>query len=493
MDIRKIRQTAGATLAYGLGYGKANQRLDRPIGHYGDEIYAAYSDVIDLEEPKEIQKASASIYFYSNMRVLSQKVGTAELYVKVREGERLEPVENHPFERLFRRPNPLFARSELMEHSVWWLGLRGNAYWYLTTDQNKNLAEIWPLPANEVKPIPGKGKIIKHYRWISNGKQMPPIPVEKVAHFRMVNPFSVIEGMSFLDALKFTLEGSDARFRWELDFFNEQRAVPEGLLSVSERTQPGDLTRIREELQQKYGGGKRRIAVGRVGQMSFQRFALTQEEMAFLQRLQYDEKLFDRVFGFPGGYWDAKANRANAESAERSLARDTVMPLLEKFAGNIEVQILDRFYEDLDANPDLCCEFEDITPEDRYQNVAEFNAYARCLKVDECRALAGYGPIGGEVGNAMYAYLDAMAELATYGLAPAPVVEEKPQPLRSDLFKWQQVACKLVARGENPADREFVSDVIPPAISAEIEARLADALSISDVKTVFSPWLGRNK
>ncbi len=491
MNIRQLTQTAGATLAYGLGFGKATKNPDRPFGYVEEPFY---TDVLDLDEAKQIAKASASVYFYSNGRVLSQKAGTAELFVKRREGERLEPIENHEFERLFRRPNPLFGRSELMEHSVWWLALKGNAYWYLTQDHNGDLAELWPMPANEIKPVPKKGDVIGHYEWKpANGKRMPPIPVEKIAHFRMVNPFSVIEGMSFLDALKYTLDGSDARFRWELDFFNEQRAVPEGLLSVSERTQPGDLSRIREELQQTYGGGKRRIAVGRVGQMSFQRFALTQEEMAFLDRLQYDEKLFDRVFGFPGGYWDAKANRANAESAERSLARDTVMPLLRKFAGNIEIQILDRYYEDLENNPDITCEFEDITPEDRYQNVAEFNAYARALTVDEARAMAGYGPVGGQIGESMYAFLDVIAQQMVLGLEPTEnerLQPGQPSPLRSELYNWRKVALKLAAKGEDPSEREFVSDVIPPSIIAEIEGRLSGVTTTDEVMVVFQPWLG---
>jgi len=348
MNARRIGTSVGKTLAYGLGYGKARRKLDRPTLSSYETVY---DNVVRLgDEPKE-EKATSSVYFYSNMRVLAQKMASAEMFVKIRDGERTEHVDNHPFERRFRRPNPLFSRADLMEHSMWWLGLNGNAYWYLTVYDNE-LVEIWPMPANEIEPIAHKTQIISHYRWRPGGRKMPPIPVKKICHFRMINPYNVLKGASFLDALNYTLEGSDARFQWELDFFGKQRAMPEGMLSLAADTEPDDVQRIREELKQTYAEGRRGFAVGRAGAMTFTRFTLTQEEMAFLERLKYDEKLFDRVFGFPGGYWDAKANRANAEQAERSLAQDTVMPMLGRFAGNMEVQILEKIREQIRFDSD---------------------------------------------------------------------------------------------------------------------------------------------
>lgn len=475
-------------MAYGLGYRKAERRLDRPPV-YSDKW--VYGDVIDISKEEKQEKATASIYFYANMRVLSQKVGSAQLFVKERHGEHTDHIYDHPFEKVFRRPNDLFARSDLMEHSMWWLGLNGNCYWWLTV-YDKELVEIWPLPADEIEPVPDKNLIIKGYSWQPQSGQRPEfIPRDKIAHFRMVNPYSVYRGMSFLDALYYALEGSNARFKWELDFFSKQRAVPEGLLGVAPETNPDDIDRIREQLRTTYGGGERRIAVGRTGQMSFTRFGLTQEEMAFLARLQYDEQLFDRVFGFPGGYWDAKANRANAYQAEKSLAQDTVMPLLEKFAGNIEVQILNRLYEPKDQSVDLCCEFEDITPQDREEAIAEFSAYRDVLTVDEARRRLGYSIIEGEFGTMPVALIPALVQSIGLGFTSMPHIENKSIGFRRDLANWRQVAMKQVAKGKDPSSRAFVSDAIPPEVAAQIEASLVGAVDTEGVSAIFEPWLRR--
>jgi HK97 family phage portal protein len=500
MKLRTISTGIADTLAFGMGFRKVDgEGLDRPMA-YNEDQRDVLSNVIDFrEEATRVDKlAPASVYFYSNMRVLSQKCGVAELFVKIREGERTEPVEDHPFEQLLRRPNVLFSLPDLIEHSIWWLGLNGNAYWYLTTNGAGELAELWPLPASDVRAVPDKERVIKEYRWKPRNKDLPPIPVEKICHFRMVNPFSVINGMSFLKALEFALRGSEARFQWELDFFSDQRAVPEGLLSVDPATSVDDVKMIRDQLVEEYGQGKRKIAVGRSGMIDFTRFQLTQEEMAFLERLQYDEKLFDRVFGFPGGYWDAKANRSNAEQAERSLAQDTVMPLLGKLAGNIEVQILDRYYEDEAGGENLVCEFEDITPEDREQTVAEFEAYKDTLTFNEARALAGYGAVDEPLGSTPYALLPALVQMISQGYEPMPAVETKTllsltveddNKATDDLRKWQQVALREFAKGKAPGIRPFYSDYIPIEAQAQIATALNRTESEDDIRAVFEPWM----
>ena len=476
-----IRAAIGDTLRTGL-YGKAERGLDRP------PLYGAqqqmYTTVVNLDDTRTTErKALSSVYFYSNIRVLAQKVGAPDLHVLKRVGETKEPLYDHPFEQLIRRPNPLMSRSDLMDFSTWWLYLKGDAYWYLTT-VGSELMEMWPLPANEVDAVPHKTDIISHYEWKPGGRKLPPIPVEKIAHFRMTNPLSVINGMSAIDALRYAIEGSDARFRWELEFFNKGYAVPEGLLSVDPQTTKEDVARIKEELKNRYGDGSRGIAVGKAGQMSFERFTLTQEEMAFLDRLQYDEKLFDRVFGFPGGYWDAKANRANAEQAERSLARDTVEPLLGKFAGNIETQILDRYYEDTD---DLTCEFDSVVPDDREQAVAEFREYSQVMTYDEARSQIGLPPVEGDLGVTPFALIPALGQMIASGFQEMPMVEVKSNGATKDLRNWQQVALKAISKGREP--REFHSDLIPYHVQDEIVTALAGADDADTVKAAFRPWL----
>ena len=456
--------------ARGLGYAyaKAERKLDRPLYTDANQIYSNVTTLADIQRGAE-NLAMNSAYFYANITALARKASVPKLNVLRIEGEGTEHLYDHPFEKLFRRPNPLFDRAALMKFSVVWLALNGNAYWWKTM-VGKELVELWPLPADEVKAVPHKTKVISHYTWQPAGKQMPPIPAEKIVHFRLVNPFSILHGRGLILALKYTLQGNEARMKWNRDFFSINRAMPEGALSVDPMTTQADVDTLREELIARHGGGQRRIAVFRAGEIDFERFALTQEEMDFLSGMRFDGELIDRVCGFPGGYWDAKANRANAEQAERSLARDTITPILAGFASAIDAQIIDCDYEH--EGEDLTCAFDSVVPEDRDLAVREFEIYRDVRTLDEAREMLDLPPLGGELGATPYLLVPALGQMMTMGLAPVPAPPAKRADMRDDLRKWRRVVAKAVAKGGTP--RRFFSDVIPGDIAAGIVEKLID-------------------
>ena len=62
---------------------------------------------------------------------VASMVATVPFGVSSMRGEDTDAVENHPFELLLNRPNPLMSRFEFMEATEAYYALTGNSYWWL--------------------------------------------------------------------------------------------------------------------------------------------------------------------------------------------------------------------------------------------------------------------------------------------------------------------------------------------------------------------------
>lgn len=509
-----LRAEIGNALATALFGHKATEKLDRPSGIAGTPGIGFDTYLLGRFSQEQLQRlAMRSAWFFSNITLLARKCSKPALSVLEVKGEGAEAVYDHPFERLMRRPNPLMGGKYLLQYTLAWLGLDGNAYWYLTTDANRELAELWPLPARSVTPVPGPGgvggEVLARYDWYT-GERTVPIPADKICHFRLVNPFNILSGLGLIDALRFELQGDLAQARWQLAFFDKKRAIPEAVASVPIETTDEDLDRARLEAEREFGAGKRRMMWVRAGQVKIEMMGLSQEQMQFLATREFTRETVDRVCGLPAGYWDKSATRANAEAAELALTRDTVAPTLDGIAGEIDAQILDRFYGE-----SLTAEFEDVVPQNRQLKVREFDSYSKVMTVDEARGERNLKPIGGEIGGTLVSLVPALAQMMAGGFGggfaslPASAMPQKlaaarngsqhkagpveidgdADAIRDELRTWMKVAGREAKKGNAPAEREFVSDVIPPFVLGAIAEGLKGAGTPEAVEAVFRPWL----
>jgi len=484
----------GGTLAEGL-FGKARSpKLDRPEGLAGSTGMGLEFYTPGQLSPEQLQRlAMQSAWFFSDIALLARKCSRPKLKVLQVTGEGTKEVYGHPFERLMRRPNPLMSGKFMTQYSMAWLGLDGNAYLYLTTNVLGELAELWPLPARAVKPVPGDGgvdgAVLSHYQWFTGGKAIK-IPAEKICHFRLFpDPFNPLKGVGFIDALRYELRGDLAMSKWEFGFFSQKRAIPEAIASVPPETTDADIKRARREAEREFGGGQRRMMWVRAGQVKIEQLGLSQQQMQFLATREFKRETVDRVCGLPAGYWDKSATRANAEAAELALTRDTVAPILDGIAGEKDAQILDRYYEE-----SLTAEYANVVPEDRRLAVQEFQAYSPVMTVDEAREQRNLEPLGGDLGGTPVALLPAVGQMmAGFGgmgapMASAPASGES-RAVLDELRTWQKVAMKEAAKGREPGEREFVCEWVPESVKGEVEEGLAQAVTVDEVRGVFGRWL----
>jgi HK97 family phage portal protein len=94
----------------------------------------------------------------------------------------------HPVLRVLQQANPLHNGYELMEMTQIWLGLTGDAYWYVARDGEGTPQEVWPLCPAFVRAVPAKGKVIGQYIYGTGTEVEQVFEAEEIIHFRNVNP-----------------------------------------------------------------------------------------------------------------------------------------------------------------------------------------------------------------------------------------------------------------------------------------------------------------
>ena len=344
------------------------------------------------EGQKDLARAKLAVtspWVYADVQAIANEFSTSELIIKERRGTKLEDVENHPLEQLWESPNEHMGRSFVTSFWAWSYVLASKAYLYWVPDTSgTKLMEVWPVPPWMIRPIPDKENFISGYAFKSSQySDVITIPPELITYSHSVNLFDVRDGLSFLAAAYQEIQSDLAASAWNLNFFDENNGVPDGMIGLSPDALDQDVERVRWELRDFFGGTKRGIAVARTGDMKWQEFGRSQKDMEFSQGREFASKIIGRTLGFPDGYWSDLANRANAEQARRTMISGAVWPLLVRLAEDMNAQrrgVVQRWYGE-----SYRVEFKDIRPEDKEGKRAELTAYQPFYTLNELRELTG--------------------------------------------------------------------------------------------------------
>ncbi len=499
--------------------------------------WEAFEKQAQTEGQKDLERAKLAVtspWVYADVQAIANEFSTSELIIKERRGTKLEDVENHPLEMLWEAPNEHMGRSFVTSFWAWSYVLASKAYLYWVPDTSgTELMEVWPVPPWMIRPIPDKENFISGYAFKSSQySDIITIPPELITYSHSVNLFDVRDGLSFLAAAYQEIQSDLAASAWNLNFFDENNGVPDGMIGLSPDALDGDVERVRWELRDFFGGTKRGIAVARTGDMKWQEFGRSQKDMEFSQGREFASKIIGRTLGFPDGYWSDLANRANAEQARRTMISGAVWPLLVRLAEDMNAQrrgVVQRWYGE-----SFRVEFKDIRPEDKEGKRAELTAYQPFLTINHLMGMIGEeaypeddirglltvaelnkgAPFPGTPAALMLEELQAekdeqaaqeAAAQVEAGEIPDPTLEEAPiegEPLSDDiapeeemieeapikaiddLDRWERKALKsFKARGK--AAVAFESDVIDPDEHEAISAALKAAQSVQEVKAAF--------
>lgn len=443
------------------------------------------------ERQAAVYESSAWVYVAVNR--IAEAAALVPLSITRREGERSIPLIAHPIERLLSAPNPFLSGFDLIEQTVGALELTGNAYWFLAGDARGLPAQIWPLRPDRVAVVPDEQDHVRGYVYTIDGREIPLEAVE-VIHFKRWHPRDDYYGLSALQAARLAVQSDAAMAQWNRDSFGTDKAVPAGIVNITEYVSDADYERIKREWRDSYGGPERRTAFLRGGAVEWQNIGLSQQDTDFLAGRQFNREEIFQVYGIPAGMFSENATEANATVGERLFIERTLWPKLVRLAGKITAELLPFWGVDLHAG------FEDIRPTDVATRLAEIRTAYPVLSINEIRAQYydldavdwGESPISGsgakEAGSSegtLAVSMDDNEALDPGSVEEVPAVksdELDPAAVQRELRQWERFAIRRIGKA---ADHAFVVEAVPDDLAVEISARLLLAESADDVRGVF--------
>ena len=359
-------------------------------------------------------------------RIASQGAGIQlRLYRKTIKNEKIEitQVFNHPINTLLKKVNPFTTGLQLLENTISFEELTGNAYWLLDSFVNGKPTEIYSLRPDRVKVIPDKVNYIKGYSYEIAPSKFITFQPEQIIHFKYFNSTDDYYGLSPLSAGRMAIDTQQL-----VDIYNQQfyanSAQPAGALVSVKGIKENNKKRIAAAWKQMHQGTRNshKIAILEGG-LDWKALGISQKDMDFIQQKKMTREDIMGVFGVPPamvGVFEY-ANYANSKEQREIFWRNTEVPKLNQIAAIINEFLVKPWDESLEVEFDYSTVDALQTDINVKATTDEILTRSGIKTINEARADRGLAPV--EWGGIWYAPLN----VAPVG-SQAPSTEPAPEP-----------------------------------------------------------------
>lgn len=400
----------------------------------GEEGRNSYPDLSKVEN--QLRQHLRSPWVYTAVSKISRAAALVEIDVYRLNGEKKEPIDNHPIELLLRRPNPQMSGFNLQEYIVGSLNLAGNSYLYLANSKGAAQPDtIYPMRADRITIKPGLtvDKPVDAYIYTLGEIEVPLDPVQ-VIHFKRWHPLNDLYGLSPIEAMAVDLIGDEQMGAYNRNTFNSGRAVPAGVLNIKNAVTDAEFERIVKQWEKNHGGTQQKTAVISSAEVTFQPIGLSHKDLDFLAGRQFAKEEIFLAFGIPPGMLDKNATEANAQAGKEVFTNDTLWPQMVEICEQLTISLA-PFWGD-----DLVIESADIRYTDQKADLQREMQEQPYITLNERRELEGRPPLqpvvlaSGEIIDvgSMTAPI-AAAVVAGGGGAPTQPTQPSGNPPASDI------------------------------------------------------------
>ena len=279
---------------------------------------------------------------------------------QVKKAVEIEEVLEHPFIDLMRNVNNFANRFDLWESTELFQELTGNAYWYVIANNFGVPSELWVLPSDRMRVVPGKGseEFVKGYVY-QVGTRMVKFDESEIIHFKFASSTSMFYGTGPLAAAAQDFNISENMDAFEAALFKNM-GVPAGFLETDKKITDDEFKSWKTRWNETYGGVKRQGKMGFLDLgLKFKSAQMTPKEMSFVIGRKLTKEKICNIFGQSLGMYDANATRANSEMASYMFMRDTVRPRLLRIEEKLNEKVTPRY------DKRLFVAFDNPVPEDQ--------------------------------------------------------------------------------------------------------------------------------
>lgn len=321
------------------------QALPLPFTYNRPDVVPALGLTKPGTDRRNLLKAFTSwVFTCVTIRAEAQSKARYRAYIAGKdEGEKIFLPRDHPAQVILNRPNPFMSRRYFQFLQSCYLDLVGDSYSYIARDRMNVPRQLWPLPPDKVRPIPGTGaRIIDKYVLDFGGGQMRSMTfdADEILHIRQPNPQTFLFGFSPTEAAAYMIDVNSAQNKYFRNFY-EKDATPDGLITAPEGVELDANTRneFLEQWVKFYGGPEKKRRVGFLDRgMKYEKMMVTAAEM---QAAETSNNVRDAIFGH------FRVPLSKAGMSEKIVATTTYnamnygfyLDVIDPLVGNIEDQI----------------------------------------------------------------------------------------------------------------------------------------------------------
>ena len=280
-------------------------------------------------------------------------------------------ITEHPLLDLMQTGNWYQTGMELLELTVLFEELCGNAYWFIENGALGVPANIHPLLPQYTRIVADPDKFIAGYlygRYYTNFETFEP---EEVIHFRYTNPGDLYYGWSPLQAALSATDRSNSMGEYEQALY-DNNARPDFIIKVPDGTTADERKRLYEEWSRRFEGKRKagHFAI-MVGDQDVKELSFSPRDANMLEHAKYNREEIANIFGLPMTMLEVSASRAEAEANLYAYMLHSIQPRLKRLETKINRELVPRF------DPRLFVAFDNPVPENRELDMQEMTARIR--------------------------------------------------------------------------------------------------------------------
>jgi HK97 family phage portal protein len=342
-----------------------------------------------------------------------------------------EEQENHPLKALLDRPNPLMSHSELMQISIIYRVVGGNAYYHKVRGSGDRIVELWPYHQGQMWPLPSQFGWVEDYAYRNGKGEIRRIPARDIIHLKwpmtdLSAPWQASSPLAII--LREVLTDSEAtRFTHSL---LKNNAMPSGVITLPEGTamSPQKAQQLRDKWEKEHGGDKRGgIAILEQG-ASYTRVSMSPDEIDLAPLRDIPESRIAGNLGVPAivaglSIGLKEMTKANYEQARKSMTEETFVPMWRSDAVEMTQALQGEFggRPVVTYNTTKVASLQEST-DAKFKRATEA-FLANGMTMDEYRALIDLPPFDTIVQG------DQRGLFLSYELKPAPQPQMQPRIL----------------------------------------------------------------
>lgn len=264
----------------------------------------------------------------------------------------IEPVKGHALTKLLKRPNPVYAGTQLWRLTVLSYNWNGNAYWRKVRNGAGQVIQLWYEPHWTIRPRRDKsGSEFLSYYEIWRDNKWVEVPIEDVVHFRWVcSPENAMLSMGPIDSGLREIFSDNEAARFTAAMFRNF-GVFSRMISPADGDAPlsmAELVRILAEFQASTTGDNRGRAIGSTvpitvqeGTADFNRLSMRENRMTPEERICSLIGLHPAITGLAAGAQASTYN--NKEEAMRDAYNNNILPCYNDMAEQLDIQLVSDF------------------------------------------------------------------------------------------------------------------------------------------------------